>query len=76
MTSMFSPDEHPLALLSSTHSLCSPEEASALSEQGKGDMLFYFIGEIRKKKKKCKNILSVSMTVVGNKLYIIPVDEL
>lgn len=51
MTSMFSPDEHPLALLSSTHSLCSPEEASALSEQGKGDMLFYFIGEIRKKKK-------------------------
>lgn len=73
MTSIFSPDKHPLALLSSTHSLCSPEEASALSEQGKIEMLFYIIGESIKFGKK--NITSVSMTVVGDKMYIILVDD-
>jgi len=61
MTSMFYPDEHPLALLSSTHSLCFPEKASALPERGEVDLLFYIAGESinlgRKKKMKKKKIL-------------------
>lgn len=72
MTSMFSPDEYSLALLSSTHSLCSPEEASALLEQRKIDMLFYIMSESIN---LVKSITSVSMTVAVDEIYIILVDE-